>query len=130
MKKLILFSICSFFAIATINAQGVQSKTYDYVPQMPEPTFDMNDFISHHLKYPKKAQETNIQGRVIVKFTVNAQGKVQNATIVRSANPMLDKEALRVVSIFPDFKPGVQDGKKVAVYYHLPINFKLDGNKG
>jgi len=63
---------------------------------------------------------------VIVRFTVNENGDIITPVILRSVDPDLDAEALRIVSSMPKWTPGEKDGKKVAVYFTLPIEFKLD----
>jgi len=126
MKKLFLLVSLSLALFTTTNAQSQKHKALEYAKQMPEPTFDMPKFLHTHLKYPKDAQSANIEGRVIVKFVVDEQGKVIDPVVVRKANPSLDKEALRVVSLLPRFTPAKDNGKNVAVYYHLPINFVLE----
>jgi len=67
-----------------------------------------------------------IQGKTLVRFVVNNLGKVEKAVVVRGLDPECDKEALRVISAMPQFIPGEQNGKKVSVYYTLPIVFSLN----
>ncbi len=71
------------------------------------------------------ALENNVQGRVVVKFVVKKDGSVGNVAVVRGKDPDLDKEAVRVVKSLPAFTPGTMNGKPVAVWYTLPINFRL-----
>lgn len=66
--------------------------------------------MSRNIKYPTKAIENKIQGRVIVQFVVNKDGSISGAKIVRSVDPDLDKEALRVINSMPQWKPGMQKG--------------------
>ncbi len=96
------------------------------------PTFNGGDagvefrkYIGENLEYPEVAAENGISGRVVVQFTVNAKGVVEDAAIVRSADPALDEEALRVVMSSPTWQPGKQEGKKVNVQFTFPINFVL-----
>ncbi len=96
------------------------------------PTFNGGDadvefrkYIGENLKYPEAAAENGISGRVIVQFAVNAKGEVEDAVIVRSADPVLDEEALRVVMSSPRWEPGKQRGEKVKVLFTFPINFTL-----
>ena len=83
------------------------------------------DFLQKNLRYPKEAVEKKIQGKVIVSFIITQIGKVTNVRVIRSAHPLLDEEARRVVSIMPKWKPGKQNGKAVNTSYTLPINFHL-----
>ena len=74
-------------------------------------------FLSRNIKYPTKAIESKIQGRVIVQFVVNKDGSISNAKIVRSVDPDLDKEALRVINSMPQWKPGMQKGACICEVY-------------
>jgi len=85
-------------------------------------------FLNENIKYPKSAQENNIQGKVILKFIVDETGKVVEPTVVNKVDPSLDAEAIRVISLMPNWMPGKQKGKNVKVRYFLPISFKLSGN--
>ncbi|MGQ1911320.1 energy transducer TonB [Marinifilum sp. RC60d5] len=76
-------------------------------------------------KYPVVAQENGIQGKVFVKFVVGKTGEVSNIQVVRSVDPYLDKEAVRVVSNLPKFKPGMQRNKPVSVWFSGYISFVL-----
>ena len=98
----------------------------DKMPQYPGGDTEMLNFIAHNLKYPKISQQNGIQGKVIVRFVVSKTGKVEKAEIVRRLDPLCDKEALRVVNSLAHFTPGKVQGNNVAVYYTLPITFKLE----
>ena len=119
-------------AETTVNAQQ-KEKTADeqifvQVEQMPEyPGGEaaLRQFLASNVKYPDDAVKSGTQGKVFVKFVVNKDGKVVNPKIARSVSPSIDKEALRVVSIMPNWTPGKQSGKNVAVEYTVPIFFKL-----
>ena len=119
-------------AETTVNAQQ-KEKTADeqifvQVEQMPEyPGGEaaLRQFLASNVKYPDDAVKSGTQGKVFVKFVVNKDGKVINPKIARSVSPSIDKEALRVVSIMPNWTPGKQSGKNVAVEYTVPIFFKL-----
>jgi periplasmic protein TonB len=104
------------------------NNVYTYVEIMPKykgGQDSLNKYIATHLTYPKKAQESNISGRVLVRFVVNADGKVSNVEIVRGIAYGCDEEAKRVIENMPDWIPGMQNHKNVRVYMTLPINFKL-----
>ena len=81
--------------------------------------------VQKNMKYPDAAAENNIQGRVYINFVVNEKGEVCNVKVVRGVDPLLDKEAVRVVSSSPKWKPGKQRGKPVRVQYTIPIIFML-----
>jgi len=89
---------------------------------------DINNFrvwVQQNLKYPDVAAENGIQGRVIINFVVEPSGKVTNVKVVRGVDPSIDKEAIRVVSSSPIWKPGSQRGKPVRVQFTIPIIFVL-----
>ena len=70
--------------------------------------------------------EEGIQGRVTVSFIVEKDGRVSNVRLLRSVQPLLDKEAVRVVKSMPKWSPGKQNGKPVRVRFNLPVMFKLN----
>lgn len=84
-----------------------------------------NNYIAKNLKYPDVAAENGIQGRVYINFVVEPDGRVTNVKVVRGVDPALDKEAVRVVSSSPKWKPGMQRGKPVRVQFTIPIIFVL-----
>jgi TonB family protein len=95
-----------------------------------DPASEFRKYIAQNLRYPKSAAEKGIEGRVIVQFAVNKNGQVVDAVVVRSVEPALDKEAIRVVNSSPRWSPGELEGKPVKVLFTFPINFVLDDNKG
>ena len=112
----------------TIEPEVDQSKTYhsvDVAPKFPGGDTAMMRWISEHLRYPAMAQENNIQGRVVVQFVVTKTGKVGDVKIIRSRDPDLDREAVRVVRTLPDFTPGTIKGVPVDAWYTLPLTFRL-----
>ena len=94
-------------------------------PSFPGGDKALMQWLQNNIKYPEAAMEKGTQGRVIIRFIVHETGKVTDVSIVRSLDPVLDEEAVRVVNRMPDWTPGKQDGKQVSVYYTLPISFKL-----
>ncbi len=99
---------------------------YPYTEVMPAATFNMPQYLQDNMKYPEKARLANKKGRVIVKFVVEEDGTVSTVRIVKSVYPELDKEAMRVVTKMPMWRPGLQNGQAVRVYFNLPIVFKLE----
>jgi TonB family protein len=85
----------------------------------------MQAWISENLKYPEKAKKEKITGSVPVNFIVTSSGKVRDVKVIQPVNPLLDAEAVRVVSSMPDWKPGYQNGKAVDVYMKVDIDFSL-----
>lgn len=101
---------------------------YNCVEQMPEfpgGPVEMLRFIGQNLKYPEEQLKAGFQGRVVVQFYVDTLGRVCEPKIIRGKDSHLDREALRVVSLFPNFTPGTHNGKKVNTYFTVPITFKL-----
>lgn len=106
----------------------VAGEVYDVVDKMPEFPGGMTglmQYLSKNIRYPAEAQTKGIQGRVTVAVIINTEGKAVNASIVRSVDPILDAEALRVAGTMPDWVPGTKDGKPVNVKYTFPVTFRL-----
>lgn len=95
------------------------------MPSFPGGDPELLKFIAEHTQYPEIAKENNIQGKVIVRFCVTAKGGVSQVSVLKGVDPELDKEAMRVVTTLPPFKPGKQGGKPVPVWYMVPIAFTL-----
>ena len=106
------------------DEKGVYS-CVERMPEFPGGNVEMLRFINQHLKYPEEQLKEGFQGRVVVKFYVDTFGRVCEPEILRGKDSALDREALRVVRLFPDFTPGTLNGKKVNTYMVLPITFKL-----
>ena len=107
-----------------------EEEVFYIVEDMPtfnggDPATEFRKYIAQNLRYPEIAAENGISGRVIVQFAVNKLGSVVDAKIVRSIDPALDKEAIRVVMSSPKWTPGKQRGKAVKVLFTFPINFVL-----
>ena len=94
-------------------------------PEFPGGQSALMQYLSKNIKYPTISQENGVQGRVVVQFVVNKDGSIVDPVVARSVDPYLDKEAIRVVSTIPKWKPGMQRGKPVRVRYTLPVAFKL-----
>jgi len=99
------------------------------MPQFPGGKQELMKFLGKNITYPVSAQKAQIEGSVMVQFVVGKDGSVRNPKVVRSVNPELDAEALRLVGIMPKWTPGKQRGKAVPVSYNLPISFRLDKKK-
>lgn len=99
------------------------------MPQFPGGMQELMKFLAKNITYPVSAQKAQIEGSVMVQFVVGKDGSVRNPKVVRSVNPELDAEALRLVGIMPKWTPGKQRGKAVPVSYNLPISFRLDKKK-
>ena len=100
-------------------------KIVEKMPEFPGGMAACLKFLANNIKYPAIAQESNIQGKVIIQFVVNKDGSIVDPVVVRSVDPHLDKEALRVISMMPKWTPGMQRGKPVRVKYTVPVTFRL-----
>ena len=101
--------------------------TVEQMPQFPGGDAELMRYLQSHMNYPPMAAENNVQGRVVVQFVVDKTGRVGEVKVVRSVDRDLDKEAVRVCKSLPKFTPGRQNGQAVAVWYTLPVTFKLQG---
>ncbi|MDE6180928.1 MAG: TonB family protein, partial [Phocaeicola sp.] len=96
------------------------------MPEFPGGMAECLKFLAQNIKYPVEAQQEGIQGKVIAQFVVEKDGSISNPIVLRSIDPRLDGEAIRVVSIMPKWKPGMQEGQLVRVKYTIPISFSLN----
>ena len=106
------------------------NKVYDVVEQMPQypgGTGKLFEYLAKNVRYPKEAENICAQGRVIATFVVEKDGSISNAKVVKSIDPALDAEALRVINGMPNWNPGMQNGEPVRVKYTVPITFRLQG---
>ena len=114
------------------EAKKTDSDAADYSTLSAKPEFDGKEvysfsrWVNSQLKYPEEAKEKKIQGRVTLSFTVTETGKVSDVKVLRGADPLLDKEAVRVVESSPDWTPGMKEGKPVPVTYTFPVIFQLN----
>ena len=96
------------------------------MPAFPGGIEGLMKFLSQNIKYPKEAQDAGKQGRVLVQFTVKKDGHCDDFSVVRSVDPVLDAEALRVLKEMPAWQPGKQKGEAVNVKFTIPVMFKLN----
>ena len=131
MKKLLFFLILGFATLTTARAQNTDTpcgKVYQVVEQMPQfpgGQAAMMKFIADSLRYPSVVCTGGVEGRIVVRFVVDCKGNIVNPLVVRSVDPLLDREAIRLVKSMPKWIPGRQNGKPVCVIYNVPIRFKL-----
>ena len=105
--------------------QEVENKVFTVAEQMPSFKGNVNQWLSQNLTYPAVAAENGIEGRVIVKFVVEKDGRVTDVQVVRSVDPALDREAVNTVKRMPKWNPGMNNGQPARVWFTLPVNFKL-----
>ena len=105
-----------------------ETKVFDVVEQMPQYKGGdqaLMDYLNKSIKYPVIAEENGIQGRVVCTFVVERDGSITDVKVVRSVDPSLDKEAVRVLKAMPKWIPGKQNGSAVRVKFTVPVTFKL-----
>jgi protein TonB len=95
-------------------------------PMFPGGDKELLLFIKKNSVYPEIPKDLGVEGRVFVQFVIDTKGDVTSVSIAKGVDPYLDAEAMRVVSLIPDWSPGKQRGKLVSVSYIIPINFVLD----
>lgn len=95
------------------------------LPQYPGGEMAMMQYLMRSLKYPAEAKAAQEEGRVVVKFVIEADGSISNPEIIQSVSPSLDAEAVRVISAMPRWTPGKSNGNAVACAYTIPVSFKL-----
>lgn len=116
---------------AAVEEEEVEEEAIPFQLVEQKPSFnggDANEFskwVNSRLVYPEIAKENGVQGRVTLQFTVEADGRVTNVRVLRGVDPSLDKEAVRVVSSSPKWKPGKQRDRAVKVTYTFPVIFQL-----
>ena len=135
MKKLLFFLILGFATLTTARAQNTDTpcgkvfQVVEQMPQFPGGQAAMMKFIADSLRYPSVACENRIEGRVVVQFVVDCEGNILNPLVVWSVDPLLDREAIRLVKLMPKWTPGTQNGKPVNVIGLVPVIFKLHEEK-
>ena len=107
-------------AEAPINFTVVQK-----IPEFPGGWSAFMQWLTKNLKYPPMAQQNKIQGMVVVSFIVNKDGSVADIKLSQTVNPLLDREALRVMKMMPKWKPGMDKNKVCRTMIAVPVVFKL-----
>jgi protein TonB len=97
----------------------------EQMPVFPGGTSELMSYLQKNLRYPQMAIDVGIEGRVILKFVVSKTGGISDVQVVKGIDPSCDREAVRVVSSMPNWIPGAQNGNPVAVYFTLPVVFRL-----
>lgn len=108
-----------------IDEPEITREWAEVMPAFPGGQQELMRYLSKNIKYPTISQENNVQGRVIVQFVVDKDGSIIDPVIVKSIDPYLDKEAVRVIMSMPKWKPGYQGAKAVRVKYTVPVTFRL-----
>ena len=116
------------FTYETTTIKQEEDEVFQVVeeqPMFPGGMQELMKYLQKEMKYPKEAQDKGIQGRVVVQFVVNKDGSICEANVVKSVDPLLDAEALRVINAMPHWTPGKQRGEPVRVRFTIPVAFHL-----
>ncbi len=118
--------------VEAVEEEVIEEEAIPFQLVEERPTFQGGDpnklfsaWVSRNLDYPEVAKENGVSGRVMLQFTVNADGTIGNVKVLRGVDPSLDKEAVRVVSSSPKWTPGRQRDRAVKVTYTFPVIFQL-----
>ena len=114
--------------VTAVEEETDEGQIFQVVEQMPEFPGGMEalmKYLQKNIKYPSRAQDNNVQGRVMVTFVVNKDGTIVDPEVIKAVDKDLDNEALRVVKGMPKWNPGKQRGKPVRVKYTVPVTFRL-----
>lgn len=101
-------------------------------PELNMPTFQGQEpnafmqWVAPRVQYPKQAEENQVQGTVVIRFAVEEDGTLSDFEIIRSADPLLDEEALRVVKLSPPWEPALENGEPTRMHMVIPIIFRLE----
>jgi protein TonB len=109
----------------TLNGKDTTNYPYEVAARYPGGENALMRYISTNIKYPNKARKKGIEGVVYIKFIVNNLGEIEKCKIIKSVDPLLDNEAIRVVSEMGKWIPAEMDGEKNSMSFTLPIKFKL-----
>lgn len=109
----------------------VDEKVFDFYELEAQPEFpggmdEISKWLGENLIYPEEARENGITGKVFAQFIIDKDGSVSDVKIMRSVNPLLDEEVIRVLNSMPKWTPGKQDGENVKVTFQIPVNFQLN----
>ena len=111
-----------------LQTEYSENKVFDVVEEMPSfpgGQKKLMEYLSQNTHYPKDYQKACVQGRVIVTFIIEKDGSISGVKVVKSLEPPLDAEAVRVISAMPKWNPGNQNGVPVRVRYILPVTFRI-----
>jgi protein TonB len=111
---------------APVVEQVFESFAIQEKPAFPGGDAALMKYVAENVKYPVVAQENGVEGTVYIRFVVTKLGTVGEAQVMRSADPLLDAEALRVVKSLPTWTPGKNNGNPVNVWFIIPVKFKLE----
>lgn len=112
-----LLLILSALSLALPLTAQEKKEIYTYIEQMPEPGVNVTEYIAQNIVLPEDAKKNGIDGKVVLRFVVKENGDLDSIKIIKSILPSVDSAVLRIIDNMPAWKPGMQNGKAVAVYY-------------
>lgn len=139
-------SLMTFDDLATVIVDGVATEIMPDISVDPDPVIPVEEkpfiivkempsfpggesallqYVTDHVRYPEDALMNWIQGTVILRFVVSSTGEIKDVELIRSVDPLLDNEAIKVIAGMPRWKPGKQDGRPVPVYFSIPVVFRI-----
>ncbi len=127
MARIFLISILLPFlsygqdTLTKVNPKTGKLETFISVDHLAEAPYDAVKYIADHTKYPVKTADKALHFRVVVLFTIDVDGTITNAKVVKSCDPTLDREAIRVINSMPKWHPATADGKPVPCNYSMPV---------
>jgi TonB family protein len=96
------------------------------MPEFPGGELKLQQYLAKSIKYPKSALKKDVSGLVVVSFVVDVDGAIRELEVVKSVHNVLDKEAVRVIKVMPNWKPGLLEGKSVPVRFKIPVRFAFE----
>ena len=136
MKPILCIALIllSQLSVAQHNKTDSSGQITEVMPEFPGGQKALIAYLSKTMRYPERARESGIGGKVVTQFIVEEDGSITNITVIRSQGCGCDEEAVRVISAMPRWKPGSQNGVPVKTQFTLPFTFKLNdeepNNKG
>lgn len=146
--RLAVFLLCVLAGVFSVSAQSVKNKVtaeastkdtisvrqsgdvifedYWQMPSFRGGQEALNEYLRDNVHYPDSLADSCVQGRVVVGFVVEKDGRISEPKVVKSLDPALDAEALRVVSNMPKWIPGREYGQCIRVRYYIPVSFRLE----
>ncbi len=122
-----MFSVSCFGQDTSGTIKVKKTETDTTWAEFPGGSKAMNNFVQKNLTYPDSAIHNGLSGTCHISFIVDVDGTMSDLRVVRGVKdcPICDQEAIRVIKMMPNFKPGMKDGVPVKVIYRIPINFRL-----
>ena len=108
-----------------MESNPLNFRIVEQLPEFPGGAVEFMKWLTKNLRYPASAQQRKVQGKVIAQFIVNTDGSISNIEILKSVDASLDHEAMRVLRLMPQWKPGQQDARPCRTQVCIPIVFKL-----